>query len=220
LPPGAGRGRPARALLPPPLVMPGEPTDLGGASGSTIVHSHSSKASNMRLTSKLLLALTAALALGLPGAARAQEMMPIAHFTVAAGLFQWELEGSGLAPLLAVRAGTPVSTVLLLEGSVIGARPGQDSGTSTVLIPEGQFQLAIPFTGVNPYMGLGGGAVVDFGGGEDGGTGIDMTISASLGLRAWFGDRFGIVAEFRGRGIGTDFDRTSAEYTFGGSLRR
>ena len=95
----------------------------------------------MRLTRKLLLAFTATLALS--GAARAQEAMPIAHWTAAAGLFQFELQDSGLAPMLALRAGTPVSTVLLLEGSLVAARANQDLGTSeftsTVLISEAQF---------------------------------------------------------------------------------
>ena len=69
-------------------------------------------------------------------------------------------------------------------------------------------------------MGLGAGAVLDLGGGEDEGNNLDLTISASLGFRVWFGDRFGVVGEFRGRGIGTGFEQTSAEYTIGGSLRR
>src|SRR5690606_2372308 len=171
----------------PVLVTPAEETDLAGANGPTIMHSPEPTAP-MRPFTAPLLAIMATLAAGLPGVARAQEVEPSAHAPLAAGLYQWELEGDGLTALVAIRAGTPVSTVLLLEGSLIGARPGQESGTTTVLIPEGQFQLALPFTGVNPYMGLGGGAFVDIGGGEDGGTAVDMTISASLGFRVWLGE--------------------------------
>jgi hypothetical protein len=174
----------------------------------------------MRLHFSSLLPIPLVLMLAVPGGVAAQEQEPIGSWTIAVGLMQFELEGDGLAPMAAFRASTPISTVLLLEGSLVGGRPEQDTGTSNVLIPEAQVQLSLPFTSVNPYMGLGAGAFVDFKDSDSGGTDIEFTISGSLGLRAWFGERFGVVVEFRGRGIGADFEETTAEYTIGGSLRR
>jgi hypothetical protein len=174
----------------------------------------------MRLDLSRLLPLPLVLLLAVPTSAEAQEEEPIASWTAAVGLFQFELDGNGLAPMVAVRGSTPISSVLLLEASLAGARPDQDSGTSTVLIPEAQLQLNLPFTSINPYMGLGAGAFVDLKDSDAGGTELDFSISGALGVRAWFGERFGLAVEFRGRGIGADFEHTSAEYTIGGSIRR
>ncbi|MEX2571204.1 MAG: hypothetical protein WD737_07840 [Gemmatimonadota bacterium] len=169
-----------------------------------------------------ILALTT-LVVSLPAAAGAQGVAdpdaPDSHFTAAIGLFQFELDGDGLAPMLAVRGARPIGGVLMLEGSLVAARPGQDSGTSTILVPEAQVQLGIPFPGVLPYMGLGAGASFDLRDSDAGGAQTDLSLSGSLGVRGWIGERLAIVGEFRGRGLGVDFERTSAEYTIGASWR-
>lgn len=152
----------------------------------------------------------------IPDVIAAQEPPP-AHLSAALGLFHYEMgEDDGLAPMIALRAGTPVSSVLLLEGSVLAARP-DDPAMSTAIIPEAQVQLSLPFTAVNPYMGMGlGVSVLD----TSAGTNADLTISGALGVKVWLSDRWGMMAEFRGRGLGIDFENTSAEYTVGVSRTR
>ncbi|MQA89636.1 MAG: hypothetical protein GEU90_05310 [Gemmatimonas sp.] len=174
----------------------------------------------MRLDFHRLLPIASFLLLTAPYAATAQEPEPVAGWMAALGLMQFELDGTGLAPMVALRGGTPLSSVLLLEGSMAAARPEQTTGTSSVLIPEAQLQLSLPFTSVSPYMGLGAGAIVDFKNTDSGGTQLDLTISGAVGLRVWIGDRFGLGFEFRGRGIGADFERNTGEYIVGGNLRR
>ena len=82
-------------------------------------------------------------------------------------------------------------------------------------MPEGQVQLVLPFTAFSPYMGLGAGAAFDLRPEDGGGTQADLTISGSLGIKAWFGQQFGGQVEFRARGVGADFGGTSSEYTLG-----
>jgi hypothetical protein len=166
-----------------------------------------------------LLVMLVVVALGTPGRLGAQDPQP-RHLTVNTGVFDYELLDSGLAPMLAVRGAMPVSSVLMVEVGVVGSRPKQMPGqNSTFLAPEAQAQLTLPFNTVIPYMGLGFGAVLDFRSAEMGGTQADMTISGSLGMRAWFTNQVGAQAEFRGRGIGVDFQESSAEYSVGLAMR-
>lgn len=164
----------------------------------------------MRSILKLLAAL-----LVIPAAAFAQEPAP-RHITSSIGLFQYDIAGSGLGPMVAFRATTPVSSVLILEGGVLAARPESAMGqTRAFLIPEAQVHLAIPFDSFLPYLGLGAGAALDLRDSAAGGFRTDLTISGSLGLRAWIGERLGAHVEYRGRGIGVDFGGSSSEYTAG-----
>lgn len=172
----------------------------------------------MRTGRSVLPFLFAVFAPAIPINLAAQEE-PDPHAAAVLGLFQFELEGSGFAPMVAVRAGMPIGSVLLVEGNLVAARPEQDTGTSTVLIPEAQLQLDLPFTRILPYMGLGTGAVLDLRGSDGGGTKADFTISGSIGLRTWFGESVGLVVEFRARGMGVDFEGTSAEYTAGAAWK-
>ena len=153
--------------------------------------------------------------LGHPVETHAQEAPPPRSATATLGLFQYDLPSTGLTPMLALRAATPINTALMLEGSLVGARPEHNGRASILLIPEVQLQIAVPFTGVVPHMGLGIGSAFDFRPAEAGGTQVDLTVSGALGVRTRIGDRFGLIAEFRGRGIGMDFEGTSSEYTVG-----
>ncbi len=147
--------------------------------------------------------------------AAAQDALP-RHVTTSVGLFQYQLTRSGYAPMVAVRGSIPTSSVLLFEGGLVASRPQQQVGGGTVfLAPEGQLQLVLPFERILPYMGLGAGAVFDFRSSEMGGMDANFTVSASIGVRAWLLRRGGFQVEYRGRGIGYDFDGTSSEYTAG-----
>lgn len=145
----------------------------------------------------------------------AQETAPPTHVSLNTGLFQFDLSGTGWAPMVAVRAATPISHVLLLEGAFTAARPGQQFATTTYLVPEAQIQLVLPFSGISPYMGLGGGAAFDLRDSDVGGLQADLTISGSLGIKAWLKDALGVQAEIRSRGVELDFTGSTTEYTLG-----
>lgn len=165
-----------------------------------------------------LVAALAGAAIALPGAVHAQDALP-RHMSAAIGLMQYELQGNGFAPAAAIRAGKPIGNVIVAQVSLLGARPDSDPGGSSLfLLPEAQLQLTLPFTRFQPYVGLGTGAALNFIGGDEG-THADLTISGSLGVQTWLGERLGVVIEFRGRGIGTEFKETTSEYT-GGLLWR
>jgi hypothetical protein len=169
-------------------------------------------------TRRLLTLLTGALLIAAPRAA-AQEPAP-RHVAAVVGLFQYDLSGTGLAPMLALRGTTPVSSVITLEAGVLAARPRQQFGeTTTFLAPELQAQLALPFTSILPYMGLGLGGALGFRSSAAGGRTNEISLSGSLGIRGQVWDRYGLQAEFRGRGIGLDFAGSSAEYTVGVTRR-
>jgi hypothetical protein len=163
------------------------------------------------------LCLLVGLVLSFNAAASAQEEPPARNASFAVGLLQYDLASNGLAPMAALRVGTPISSVLVLEGALAAGRPEQVGISSTLIIPEAQLQLSLPFTNFRPFFGLGVGVAFDLN--APAGSNTDLTISGSLGLRTWIGDRLGIVAEYRGRGIGVDFSGTSSEYTLALSRR-
>jgi hypothetical protein len=168
----------------------------------------------MRTLVPILLAAAVTI-VGGPQSVFAQDAPP-RHVSASLGVFSYNLSGTGVAPMLAVRGNMPVSSVLVLEAGIVGTRPDQVGRTAMFLAPEVQLQLAMPFERFAPYMGLGLGAVADFGGPEESeGASFDMAISGAVGSRFWLNERIGIQAEYRGRGIGFDFDGTSAEYSLG-----
>lgn len=167
----------------------------------------------MRTIAIIVLALVVTQVLG-PRAALAQEAPP-RHLAASVGVFSYKLAESGVAPMVAVRASTPVSTVLVIEAGIAASRPDQVGNPAMFLAPEVQAQLALPFEAFVPYMGLGFGAVIDFGGPDAGGSQFDISFSGTLGMRAWVNERLGIQGEFRGRGIGYDFATSASEYSLG-----
>lgn len=139
------------------------------------------------------------------GAAVAQESAPPTHLVLQTGLFQYDLVGDGYSPMLAARLVMPVATVLMFEGSLLAARPGQDFGeTTTLLIPEGQVQLVLPFERIVPYLGIGAGAAIDLRSSEAGGRQSFATFSGSVGIKYWINSALGTQIEYRARGIGSD----------------
>ena len=169
--------------------------------------------------------LAAFLAVGVPAAARAQGgTEPAAArrpaVSVSAGAFQYDLSGTGTAPMLAVRAEYPLARYALVEGGLTAARPEQQFGrTSTFLAPEAQLQAQLPLGRVAPYIGVGAGAAFDSRGDAFGGTRSDLTVSGAGGLRAQLTEQVGVRAELRVRGIGTGFTGSAAEWTLGAAWR-
>src|SRR5690606_24545072 len=115
---------------------------------------------------------------------------PPRHFSANLGVFSYQLAENCVAPMLAFRGNFPLSTVLVLEAGIVGTRPDQVGRTAMFLAPEVQLQLTMPFERFAPYMGLGLGAVADFGGPADvDGASFDMAISGALGSRYWLNER-------------------------------
>lgn len=179
------------------------------------VVTHNDFRQTQMLTIRTAVAAAAIAILVAPAPASAQIMAPPTHVSVNTGLFQFSLTGNGYAPMVAVRATTPIASVLMVEGSVLAARPGQQFATTTFLVPEAQIQLVLPFEAFIPYMGLGAGAAVDLRDGSSGGLETDLTISGSLGVKSWLQSNLGVQGEVRLRGVDASFTGSSSEYTLG-----
>jgi hypothetical protein len=164
-------------------------------------------------------ALAAALLAPLPTAGAQPGTRARPSVSASAGVSQYDLSGTGTAPMGALRADYPLDHVLLVEGGVSVARPDQQFGqTTTFVVPEVGLQLQLPRR-LAPYLGIGAGAAIDFRGDASGGTQSDPTVSGAAGLRAWLTDQVGLRGELRVRGIGTGFEGAAAEWTFGVSWR-
>ena len=168
-----------------------------------------------RMVRYALVTLAVLCAVGARVPLRAQEVVQPSHISLNAGLVQLDMAGSGWGPMLAGRAAFPLANVFLIEGSILASRPGQDIRTTTMLMPEAQIQLALPFTRVVPYMGLGAGAAIDFRGDSEGGTRGRVTISGSVGGKWWLREGLGAQVEWRARGVGADFEGSANEYSLG-----
>ena len=133
---------------------------------------------------------------------------------------QFDLSGTGTAPMASARGEIPISRIMLLEGSLSYARPEQQFGGHTsFLIPEVQAHLQWPLGRVAPYLGAGGGLAMDFRGEDVGGLETDVTLSGAGGLRVRLSERLSARAELRVRGIGTDFSGSAVEWIVGASWR-
>jgi hypothetical protein len=170
------------------------------------------------------LALATVMAAGLPFAAQAQSAALQARpaVSLAAGAFQFDLSGTGTAPMVAGRAEFPLNQFFLAEGGLSVARPKQQfGGTTTFFVPEAQLQAQLPLAGghVAPYLGVGAGYAIDRRTSAFGGTRSDPTFSGATGVRYWLTDAFGLRAELRVRGVGTGFGGSAAEWTLGTAWR-
>lgn len=151
-----------------------------------------------------------------PALAAAQAVLPRPAISVSAGASQFDLSGTGVAPIIAVRADMPLGRIVLVEGGVGFTRPDQQFGSRTTLVvPEVQLQAQLPLGSFMPYLGVGGGIAMDFRPDDVGGTRSDVTASASGGVRWWITPRIGARGELRVRGIGEGFSGSAAEWTGG-----
>jgi hypothetical protein len=171
------------------------------------------------------LALATLLAAGLPVAARSQSAAfesarPVV--SVNAGAFQFDLSGTGTAPMIAGRAELPINRYFLAEGGLLVARPEQQFGAkSTFLAPEVQLQAQAPLADgrIAPYLGMGVGLAMDLRNSRFGGNRTDPTVSGATGVRYWLTEALGLRAELRVRGVGSGFAGSAAEWTLGTSWR-
>ena len=171
--------------------------------------------------------LAALLTLGLGSSAAAQTSAQATaslrpSVSLSGGAFQYDLSGTGTAPMIAARAELPLSRHFLAEGGLTVARPEQQFGaTTTFIVPEAQLQAQLPLADgrIAPYLGAGVGAAFDRRTRALGGTQTDLSVSGATGVRYWVTDQLGLRAELRARGIGTGFEGAAAEWTLGTSWR-
>ena len=132
---------------------------------------------------------------------------------------QFDLSGTGTAPMLALRVDLPWSTHLWFEPGVTLARPEQGFGRSTFVVAEMHAHAMVPLGGFAPYLGGGVGRAFDMRDEEFGGTRGELSLAAAAGVRAQLSTRAGARAELRIRGLSKEFEGSTAEWTAGLSWR-
>jgi hypothetical protein len=130
------------------------------------------------------------------------------------GAAQYDLSGTGTTGVVSLRIDDMPKRWLVTELALGLLHPPMQSGArETLLIPEGQLQVQLPFSYVMPYLGLGGGAVFAHG---DGRSETTATASVATGLRIVLPNApVTLQAELRVRGIGESFSGSTAEWTGG-----
>jgi hypothetical protein len=160
----------------------------------------------------------AALALSAASAAAQTATPPPAGpgITLAAGVMNFDLSGTGNTAVGAIRADFPLSRIFAVEAAVAVAKPDQQFGSSTIVFPEVQLQASAPLGRIAPYAGVGVGI---YRLSAPGGDNSDVTFSAGVGARMGITDRVGLVLDGRIHEVGTGFNGTTAELTVGVRLR-
>jgi hypothetical protein len=174
-----------------------------------------------------MVAVAAVLTLPTAAAAQQTEAQRATTVSLSGGFMNYDLQaGEGTAPLTAVRVAVPFGRVFTAELGATAAWPEQSlaSGVANTLdgdralflvAPEAQLQVAFPAGRIAPYLGVGGGVAIDRAERDEGATSTEVTASAAGGVRLALADRLGGLAEVRLRGIGTDLDARTAEFTVG-----
>jgi opacity protein-like surface antigen len=166
--------------------------------------------------------------------ALAAQLVPVTYdnartATLAVGVSQYDLSGTGAAAHFAFRGTQAITRLLLAEASLGYTRyDAQGNVRSSLLIPELGLQLQAPLGGISPYVGIGAGVAANRVGGGDSTdpiTGIrrsavsrtttDPTFSAAIGGRIAVSSPMSAVGELRVRGIGSGFEGSTAEWTLG-----
>lgn len=153
----------------------------------------------------------------IPSLARAQgeNMMPrYKAISLAGGISQFDLSGTGTSALLGARADIELNRWLVTEGSLTGMRPDEQfTQKVTYIIPELQLQLQAPLRVVRPYIGLGGGFARRT---AEGLSDNIKTVSGAGGVRFLVpNSKLVAQGELRLRGLGSSFTGSSAEWTAG-----
>ena len=161
------------------------------------------------------------LAAALPAAAQTTPPSPNAvrpryAASLLAGVSQFDLSGTGTAPLLSARFEAEMRRWLVAEAALGTFRPEEQfGGRSRYTVPEVQLQVQVPGRVFRPYLGAGGGFVFRGDGRPRRGT-----ASGAGGLRvALPGGRVDGRGELRVRGIGRSFGASTADWTAGVGYR-
>jgi hypothetical protein len=178
----------------------------------------------MSIGFRAVLSLVAAILISTASPVQAQESS-WGDVSVSTGRMDFDLNGTGHAPGVAVRAKRHFSPHLALEvggayarycgyRSVTGGEclPSQQDGTTSLFMPEAQLQYRWNIGRVSPY--LGGGMGLSRRGGQNFSR-WDPTFSTAVGAAVYVTDRLGISGEFRLRGHETRFTGTTSEVSAG-----
>src|SRR5688500_721655 len=116
-----------------------------------------------------------------------------------AGVINFDLSGTGTTPAFTARVSRELGANFVLEGSVLFAKPEQQFGPSTLIVPEVQLQYHWPLGRFTPYLGAGVGVARESGDAIE--TDWSPTIAFAGGSRVELNDRVGLFGEFRIRGV-------------------
>ena len=165
-----------------------------------------------RMIRSVQLALIAAAAFTIAQPLRAQ--LPIPSFSVAGGVSNYDLSGTGTTPFGVARLDLSLLS-LIAEGSVGVLRPTEDGDAHrTYIVPEAQLQYQFLPLLVRPYIGVGAGSFRAIAGPDPHRS--DLTLSASAGVRVGIPlTPIGARGEVRVRGIGSGFTGSAVEWTLG-----
>ncbi|MGH7679387.1 MAG: hypothetical protein ACRENU_13030 [Gemmatimonadaceae bacterium] len=179
----------------------------------------------MALSRRLALVAT----LAIPTAATAQRSYfadsALTALTINAGRFEYDLDATGKAFMVAARLERPLSRYVIAEGGLLFARPSDVNGNAfSLFVPELQVQFQLPVRGIAPYLGFGGGLVWQPGRDrpltpQSSGRATDPSFSLSGGARSWITPAVGFRVEVRQRWIGGAFPGSSTEWTIGLAVR-
>lgn len=126
-----------------------------------------------------------------------------------AGVSQFDLSGTGMAPIVGARADMEINRWFVGEVGFTAMRPLEQFGQrATYILPELQLQAQLPLSVVRPYLGLGAGASFA--------QETERTVAVAGGARVLLpGTSTALRAELRVRGIRGDFSGSMAEWTLG-----
>jgi opacity protein-like surface antigen len=146
-------------------------------------------------------------------AAHAQQPAAQHSLSVAAGIMDFDLSGTGQSFVAAVRATRALTDHVAVEVGGSFAKPDQQFGPSTVIAPDVHLQYHWRIGRVRPYAGGGVGfAHVRANLAE---SATDFTWSGAGGVRVDVTDRAAVMGEMRVRGIEVDFAGSIAEWVGG-----
>ncbi|MBW3533929.1 MAG: outer membrane beta-barrel protein [Gemmatimonadetes bacterium] len=161
-----------------------------------------------------LVAAASLAAAALPTEVAAQDEMA-ASVTLVAGVFQYDLEGTGAVPFGGVRLPLPMHRWIVLEPAITyAAYESQGGDNIPLLTPEVQVQGRLDLGRVDPFLGLGIGGTFDLRENRGGEELVVSTYSVGAGARGWLGRGWSLRGELRVRGI-DGFTGSAAEWTVG-----
>lgn len=124
----------------------------------------------------------------------------------------YDLSGTGSTPAVSARITRDLSPNVALEFRGLVAKPDQQFGPSTLIVPEAQLQYRWNFARVSPYVGGGIGLAVVRSAFHDE---VDPALSAAAGAHIRLSERVGLIGEMRLRGVEWRFTGTVAEWSAG-----
>ena len=130
-------------------------------------------------------------------------------FAVGAGVFNFDLSGTGNAPLIAMSTDWRVTQSWIIEAGLTVAFPDQQFDRTKFFIPEVQVQYQWVMGRWAPFVGGGIGAAIDVRDDFDNDT--DLALAGGGGVRVNLTDSVGIRGDFRLRGFEPDFGASAAE---------